>query len=113
MPYYLRLCGETCVLTTTTVNLQDVKHFYVASLTIQSGIDSPVYQCKKAFLLNIAVNCSDTLLNISWMAVELPEQHIHKSEPNSAALAVQHNLLDCRVCGAAQKHRHNEVTKWL
>ncbi len=50
--------------------------------------DSPVYQCKKAFLLNIAVNCSDTLLNISWMAVELPGQRIHKSEPNSAALSV-------------------------
>ena len=25
----------------------------------------PVYQCKKAFLLNIAVNCSDILLKIS------------------------------------------------
>src|SRR5690606_11411847 len=31
-----------------------------------------VYQCKKAFLLNMAVNCSATLLNISWIAVELP-----------------------------------------
>ena len=30
------------------------------------------YQCKKAFLLNIAVNCSETLLKSSWMAVELP-----------------------------------------
>ena len=31
-----------------------------------------MYQCKKAFLLNIAVNYSATLLNISWIAVELP-----------------------------------------
>jgi hypothetical protein len=37
-----------------------------------SSIPSPVYQCKKAFLLNIAVNCSETLLNISWIAVEFP-----------------------------------------
>merc|ERR1740131_629442 len=33
---------------------------------------SPVYQCKKALRRNIAVNCSDTRLNNSWMAVELP-----------------------------------------
>ena len=32
----------------------------------------PVYQWRKAFLLNMAVNCSETRLNISWMAVELP-----------------------------------------
>ena len=31
-----------------------------------------MYQCRKALRLNIAVNCSDTRLNISWMAVELP-----------------------------------------
>merc|ERR1719308_823428 len=33
---------------------------------------SPVYQWRKAFLLNMAVNCSEILLNSSWMAVELP-----------------------------------------
>merc|ERR1719187_1422181 len=33
---------------------------------------SPVYQWRKAFLLNIAVNCSEILLKMSWMAVELP-----------------------------------------
>ncbi|CAA6669440.1 unnamed protein product [Spirodela intermedia] len=33
---------------------------------------SPVYQCKNAFLLNMAVNCSLTLPNISWIDVELP-----------------------------------------
>lgn len=37
-----------------------------------SSIPSPVYQCKKAFLLNIAVNCSLTRLKRSWMAVVLP-----------------------------------------
>nr|VDD50843.1 unnamed protein product [Brassica oleracea] len=37
-----------------------------------SSIPSPVYQCKKAFLLNIAVNCSLTRLNISWIDVEFP-----------------------------------------
>jgi hypothetical protein len=43
-----------------------------ASVNSISSIPSPVYQCKKAFLLNIEVNCSATLLNISWMAVEFP-----------------------------------------
>ena len=32
----------------------------------------PVYQWRKAFLLNMAVNCSLTRLKSSWMAVELP-----------------------------------------
>ena len=43
-----------------------------ASVNSISSIPSPVYQCKKAFLLNIAVNYSAILLNISWIAVELP-----------------------------------------
>ena len=30
------------------------------------------YQWRKAFRLNMAVNCSEILLNSSWMAVELP-----------------------------------------
>merc|ERR1712107_467272 len=37
-----------------------------------SSMPSPVYQWRKAFLLNMAVNCSEILLKISWMAVELP-----------------------------------------
>merc|ERR1719400_2356228 len=36
------------------------------------SISSPVYQCKKALRLNIAVNCSLMRLNNSWMAVEFP-----------------------------------------
>merc|ERR1719286_70167 len=43
-----------------------------ASVNSISSIPSPVYQCKKAFLLNIAVNCSEILLKSSWIAVELP-----------------------------------------
>ena len=35
-------------------------------------LPSPVYQCKKALRLNMAVNCSEMRLNSSWMAVELP-----------------------------------------
>jgi len=52
------------------------KHYPLAGESQADGnnkiCDLPVYQCRKAFLLNMAVNCSDTLLNISWMAVELP-----------------------------------------
>merc|ERR1712062_677540 len=33
---------------------------------------TPVYQWRKAFLLNMAVNCSEILLKMSWTAVELP-----------------------------------------
>eukprot|EP00091_Calanus_sinicus_P020862 TRINITY_DN5941_c0_g1_i2.p1 TRINITY_DN5941_c0_g1~~TRINITY_DN5941_c0_g1_i2.p1 ORF type:complete len:117 (-),score=27.61 TRINITY_DN5941_c0_g1_i2:151-501(-) len=43
-----------------------------ASVNSISSMPSPVYQCKKAFLLNMAVNCSEILLKISWMAVEFP-----------------------------------------
>jgi len=52
----------------------DTKSFMLDSASVNSisSIPSPVYQCKKAFLLNIAVNYSATLLNISWIAVELP-----------------------------------------
>ena len=46
--------------------------FDSASVNSISSIPYPVYQCKKAFLLNIAVNCSATLLNIYWIAVEFP-----------------------------------------
>merc|ERR1711865_287341 len=43
-----------------------------ASANSISSMPSPVYQWRKAFLRNMAVNCSDTRLNSSWMAVELP-----------------------------------------
>ena len=39
-------------------------------------VDVPVYQCKNAFLLNMAVNCSEIRLKSSWMAVEFPAQGI-------------------------------------
>uniref|UniRef100_A0A1B0FR28 Uncharacterized protein n=1 Tax=Glossina morsitans morsitans TaxID=37546 RepID=A0A1B0FR28_GLOMM len=43
-----------------------------ASVNSISSIPSPVNQCKNALRRNIAVNCSDIRLNISWMAVVLP-----------------------------------------
>merc|ERR1712022_52010 len=43
-----------------------------ASVNSISSMPSPVYQWRNALRRNIAVNCSDTRLNISWMAVELP-----------------------------------------
>lgn len=46
--------------------------FDSASVNSISSMPSPVYQCKNAFLLNMAVNYSATLLNISWIAVEFP-----------------------------------------
>ena len=43
-----------------------------ASVNSISSMPSPVYQWRKALRLNMAVNCSEILLNNSWMAVELP-----------------------------------------
>merc|ERR1711974_456768 len=52
----------------------DTKSFMLDSASVNSisSIPSPVYQCRKSLRLNIAVNCSLTRLNSSWMAVELP-----------------------------------------
>ncbi|KAL6969235.1 peptidylprolyl isomerase [Sarracenia purpurea var. burkii] len=54
--------------------LYDTKSFMLLSASVNSisSIPSPVYQCKKAFLLNMAVNCSLTRLNISFIDVEFP-----------------------------------------
>ena len=43
-----------------------------ASVNSISSMPSPVYQWRKAFRLNIAVNCSLILLKSSWMAVLFP-----------------------------------------
>ncbi|KAF3835620.1 hypothetical protein F7725_028178 [Dissostichus mawsoni] len=48
-----------------------------ASVNSISSIPSPVYQWRKAFLLNIAVNCSEMRLNSSWMAVLFPIKGSH------------------------------------
>ena len=48
--------------------------FDSASVNYISSIPSPVYQWRKAFLLNMAVNCSATRLYISWIAVEFPRK---------------------------------------
>merc|ERR1712201_28338 len=52
----------------------DTRSFMLDSASVNSisSMPSPVYQWRNALRLNIAVNCSDTRLNISWMAVELP-----------------------------------------
>merc|ERR1719359_186831 len=52
----------------------ETKSFMLLSASVNSisSMPSPVYQCKNALRLNIAVKYSATLLNISWIAVELP-----------------------------------------
>merc|ERR1712080_442585 len=52
----------------------DTKSFMLDSASVNSisSIPSPVYQCKKALRLNIAVNCSEIRLKSSWIAVEFP-----------------------------------------
>merc|ERR1711902_351529 len=46
--------------------------FDSASVNSISSMPSPVYQWRKAFRRNMAVNCSATRLNISWIAVVFP-----------------------------------------
>merc|ERR1712072_882668 len=52
----------------------DTRSFMLDSASVNSisSMPSPVYQWRNAFLRNIIVNCSETRLNISWIAVELP-----------------------------------------
>merc|ERR1719473_653861 len=54
----------------------ETKSFMLDSASVNSisSIPSPVYQCKKALRLNIAVNCSATRLNMSWIAVVFPRK---------------------------------------
>merc|ERR1711918_163317 len=61
----------------------DTKSFMLDSASVNSisSIPSPVYQCKKALRRNIAVNCSDTRLNISWIAVLLPTNVVDIFKP--------------------------------
>ncbi|CAM0881007.1 unnamed protein product [Alopecurus aequalis] len=66
-----------------------------ASVNSISSMPSPVYQCKKAFLLNIAVNCSLTRRNISWMEVELPTKVEDMERPRGG----MSQTLDLTLCG--------------
>merc|ERR1712032_1419157 len=54
----------------------ETKSFMLDSASVNSisSIPSPVYQWRKAFLLDIPVKYSATRLNISWIAVELPKK---------------------------------------
>ncbi|KAG5598541.1 hypothetical protein H5410_029911 [Solanum commersonii] len=54
------------------MQLRDSDKFDKNTVNSISSIPSPVYQCKKAFLLNMAVNCSLTRRNISCIEVEFP-----------------------------------------
>merc|ERR1712179_469440 len=55
--------------------------FDSASVNSISSMPSPVYQWRKALRRNMPVNCSDTRLNISWMAVELPMKQVDILRP--------------------------------
>ncbi|XP_020981577.1 uncharacterized protein LOC110273064 [Arachis duranensis] len=66
-----------------------------ASVNSISSIPSPVYPCKKAFLLNMAGNCLLTLLNISCMEVELPT----KVEAMGRPLGAISQTLDLTLLG--------------
>merc|ERR1711923_297919 len=52
----------------------DTRSFMLLSASVNSisSMPSPVYQWRKALRRNMAVNCSEILLNNSWIAVELP-----------------------------------------
>merc|ERR1719479_411815 len=52
----------------------DTRSFMLDSASVNSisSMPSPVYQWRKAFLRNMAVNCSEILLNSSWIEVEFP-----------------------------------------
>merc|ERR1711912_135167 len=54
----------------------DTKSFMLLSASVNSisPMPSPVYQCRKALRLNMAVKYSATRLNISWIAVEFPRK---------------------------------------
>ena len=57
-----------------------------ASVNSISSIPSPVYQCKKAFRLNMAWNWSCTLRKIFWMAVVLAMKVAERVCPFGATL---------------------------
>merc|ERR1712179_394995 len=52
----------------------EIRSFMLDSASVNSisSIPSPVYQWRKALRLYMAENCSEILLKISWIAVELP-----------------------------------------
>merc|ERR1719364_451691 len=61
----------------------DTRSFMLDSASVNSisSMPSPVYQWRKALRRNMPVNCSDTRLNISWMAVELPMKQVDILRP--------------------------------
>merc|ERR1719242_887821 len=55
--------------------------FDSASVNSISSMPSPVYQWRNALRRNIAVNCSATRLNMSWIAVVLPTKVVAIFKP--------------------------------
>merc|ERR1711912_109201 len=82
-----------------------------ASVNSISSIPSPVYQCKKAFRLNIAVNCSLILLNNSWIAVLFPMK-----VAAVLVLHIQHLFIDFFHGHSSSEHGgHSQVSSvsWI
>ncbi|OXU22589.1 hypothetical protein TSAR_000624 [Trichomalopsis sarcophagae] len=89
--------------------------FDSASVNSISSIPSPVYQCKKAFLLNIAVNCSEIRLNNSWMAVLFPMKvadilrprgGMYKPEAScDTGHCERYEMVEVTVCGCGELER--------
>merc|ERR1719352_948622 len=52
-----------------------------ASVNSISSMPSPVYQWRKALRRNMAVNCSATRFQVSWIAVELPRKVVDILRP--------------------------------
>merc|ERR1712187_76036 len=67
--------------------------FDSASVNSISSIPSPVYQWRKAFRRNMAVKYSATLLNISWIAVELPAKATAILSPLGGISHTEHLML--------------------
>merc|ERR1719373_210218 len=67
-------CSSSSTVASWYCWYSEIRSFMLDSASVNSisSMPSPVYQCKNAFLLNMAVNCSEILLKSSWMAVELP-----------------------------------------
>merc|ERR1712225_65122 len=61
----------------------DTRSFMLDSASVNSisSMPSPVYQCRNALRRNMAVNCSLTRLNISWMHVLLPTKVVDIFSP--------------------------------
>ncbi|RWR79776.1 protein TUB21 [Cinnamomum micranthum f. kanehirae] len=94
-PHNHPLIIRCCIL---VLLYSDTKSFNIALSLSELHLIHPlscVPMAKKAFLLNIAVNCSDTLRNISWIEVELPM----KVDAMESPLGGMSQTLDFHIVG--------------